>query len=148
MPVDKKIIYRKIKFINKDLIGLMPLSRMSLEEYLAKGEYEILAERYLERIVGRIIDINYHILSGVENQMPDDYFNSFIDMGKNGYLPINLAESLKNSAGLRNRLAHEYDEIDEKKIFKTIKKCLKEVPEYLKHIIKFVEKDAKQKKMI
>ncbi|MCG2695717.1 uL13 family ribosomal protein [Candidatus Parcubacteria bacterium] len=121
MPVDKKIIYRKIKFINKDLSSLMPFSQMPLEEYLAKGEYEVLAERYLERIIGRMIDINYHILSEAENQMPDDYFNSFIDMGKKNYLPMGLAESLKNSAGLRNRLAHEYDEIDEKKILKAIK---------------------------
>jgi len=148
MPVDKKIIYRKIKFINKDLSSLMPFSQMPLEEYLAKGEYEVLAERYLERIIGRMIDINYHILSEAENQMPDDYFNSFIDMGKKNYLPMGLAESLKNSAGLRNRLAHEYDEIDEKKILKAIKMCLKEVPEYLKYIIDFIEKGAKQKKMI
>jgi uncharacterized protein YutE (UPF0331/DUF86 family) len=43
---------------------------------------------------------------------------------------------LANSAGLRNRLAHEYDEIDEKKVFAAINSCLKDVPKYLKNIVK------------
>ena len=43
---------------------------------------------------------------------------------------------MANSAGLRNRLAHEYDEIDEKKVFEAIASCLRDVPKYLKSIMK------------
>ena len=32
-------------------------------EYLASATDEVLAERYLERIIGRMIDINYHVLT-------------------------------------------------------------------------------------
>lgn len=148
MPIDKKIIYRKIKFINRDLNSLISFNRMSLSEYLSKDEHEVLAERYIERIVGRIIDINYHILVEAENHMPDDYFNSFLDMGKRGYLPMELAEKLKDSAGLRNRLAHEYDEIDAEKVYQAIKRCLEEIPEYLKLVIDSIERNSKQKKII
>ncbi|MBU2474565.1 MAG: DUF86 domain-containing protein [Patescibacteria group bacterium] len=148
MPVDKKIICRKVILINKDLKGLIPLSELSLKKYLSKADYETLAERYLERIIGRMIDINYHILSELENDSPSDYYNSFIIMGRKKCLPNVLAESLANSAGLRNRLAHEYDEIIEKIIYQAIQKCLKEVPKYLKCIVNFIEKDSKQKKLI
>lgn len=136
MVVDQKIISRKITLINNDLKSLKALSRLSLKTYLSKAEYETLAERYLERIIGRMIDINYHILSERENKIPVDFYNSFIELGKKKYLPVKLANSLANSAGLRNRLAHEYDEIDAKKVFEAIGDCLKETPRYLKYIVK------------
>ncbi|MEI8343580.1 MAG: DUF86 domain-containing protein [Candidatus Moraniibacteriota bacterium] len=139
MSIDKKLISRKITFINKDLLALKKLSQLSLKTYLSQTDYEAMAERYLERIIGRMIDINYHILSELENQIPTDYFSSFVELGKKKYLSKLLAETLANSAGLRNRLAHEYDEIDEKKVFATIGTCLKDVPKYLKQIIKSLE---------
>ena len=65
MPIDKKLISRKITLINGDLKSLKGLNKLSLKIYLSNAEYETLAERYLERIIGRMIDINYHILSWV-----------------------------------------------------------------------------------
>lgn len=136
MVLDEKLISRKITLINNDLKSLKALSKLSLKTYLSKAEYEALAERYLERIIGRMIDINYHILSENENETPTDFYNSFIMLGKKKYLPIKLAETMANSAGLRNRLAHEYDEIDAKKVFEAINACQKDVPKYLKSIVK------------
>jgi len=136
MPIDKEIISRKITLINKDLKSLKALSKLSLKTYLSKTEYEALAERYLERIIGRMIDINYHILSEKEAEIPMDFYNSFILLGRKKYLPMKLAETMANSAGLRNRLAHEYDEIDPKKVYEAIETSLKDVPKYLSNIVK------------
>ena len=139
MPIDKKLVSRKITLINIDLKSLKVLSRLSLKTYLSKADYEALAERYLERIIGRMIDINYHILSEKENEIPTDFYNSFIALGRKKYLPIKLADTMANSAGLRNRLAHEYDEIDAKKVFEAMASCLKDVPKYLKNIVKSLD---------
>jgi len=136
MSIDEKIISRKITLINNDLKSLKALSKLSLKTYLSKEEYEALAERYLERVIGRMIDINYHILSEKENEIPTNFYNSFIELGKKKYLPTKLAGIMANSAGLRNRLAHEYDEIDAKKVFEAVESCLKDVPNYLKNIVK------------
>ena len=136
MPIDKKLINRKITLINNDLRSLKSLSKLSLKTYLSKAEYEALAERYLERIIGRMIDINYHILSEKENEIPTDFYNSFVKLGRKKYLPSKLADSMADSAGLRNRLAHEYDEIDPKKVFKALESRLRDVPKYLKNIVK------------
>jgi uncharacterized protein YutE (UPF0331/DUF86 family) len=139
MPVDKKLISRKITLINNDLKSLKTLSKLSLKTYLSKAEHEALAERYLERIIGRMIDINYHILSEKENEIPTDFYNSFLALGRKKYLPVKLAGIMANSAGLRNRLAHEYDEIDAKKVFEAMGSCLKDVPKYLKNIVKSLD---------
>src|SRR3989344_5147452 len=120
MPIDKKLIGRKITLINNDLKSLKALSKLSLKTYLSKADYEALAERYLERVIGRMIDINYHILSEREKEIPTDFYSSFIALGKKKYLPRKLAETMANSAGLRNRLAHEYDEIDARKVYEAM----------------------------
>lgn len=139
MSIDHNLINRKISFIRKDLGSLSFLDKVSLKTFLSKADYEALAERYLERIVGRMIDINYHILAEKEKRIPVDYFTSFVELGKKNYLPRKFADSIADSAGLRNRLAHEYDEIDEKKIYAAAKSALKDVPKYLKYITKSLD---------
>lgn len=82
MPLDKELVSRKITLINNDLKSLKALSKLSLKTYLSQADYEALAERYLERIIGRMIDINYHILSEKENKIPVDFYSSFVELGK------------------------------------------------------------------
>ena len=144
--IDAELIKRKIKLINRDLKELDRLGNLNFDQFQAKKEYEVLAERYLERIIGRMIDINYHILSN-KNIIPSDYFSSFIEMGEQNYLPLELSQSLANSAGLRNRLTHEYDEIDENQIYKAIGRALKEVPQFLKYILQILDKESNQKRL-
>ncbi len=139
MPFNENIIIRKIKLINEDLKYLKVIDKVSLKTFLKKYEIEAATERYLEKIVGRMIDINYHILAEKENYIPLDYYNSFIELGKKKYLPEKFAEKIADSAGLRNRLAHEYDEIDEEKIYQAAKTCLKDVPKYLSYIVKSLQ---------
>ncbi len=86
-----------------------------------------------------MIDINYHILSEKEKEIPADFYNSFVALGKKKYLPMKLAEVMANSAGLRNRIPHEYDEIDAKKVFAAMESCLIDVPKYLKNLVKSLD---------
>lgn len=148
MPIDAETIKRKIVFIERDLRKLKKISLLSFSEYMKNDDFEDLAERYLERMIGRMIDINYHILSSENGLIPEDYYKSFIYMGREKYLPIDLAESMASSAGLRNRLAHEYDDIDMKRVYGAIHSSIKEVPEYLEQIDNFLEKFSAQKRML
>lgn len=145
--VDKKLIYRKINLIAKDLQKLKPISLLSQKEYFEKIEYEILTERYLERIITRMIDINYHLIVETNNPPPKDYFSSFVEIGKLKILPYAFSQKLAQYAGLRNRLVHEYNELDENKIYRALKKSIKDIPKYLKHIESFIE-NKKLKKLL
>ena len=148
MPVDPILVKRKIVFISRDIKQLKKIYLIPLAKYIAKDEYEVLAERYLERIISRMIDINYHILVQRSEIMPVDYYTSFIEMGKQGFIPKKLSFSLAKAAGLRNRLAHEYDEIDIKQVYQAIGRATKEVPKYLDSILKILEKKSKQKRLV
>jgi len=82
MPIDEKLISRKITLINNDLKSLKALSKLSLKTYLSKADYEALAERYLERIIGRMIDINYHILSEKKIKFLPIFITHLLNWGK------------------------------------------------------------------
>ncbi|MEK7306911.1 MAG: DUF86 domain-containing protein [Nitrospirota bacterium] len=137
--IDKTLIIRKINLISEDLKSLKPLAELSLEVYKEDPVNEVLAERYLERMIGRMIDINYHLITELDNPPPKDYYESFITLGRLKILGSNFAGQIAQSAGLRNRIAHEYDEIDEEKIYEGIKMAVRDMPEYLDAIYKFIQ---------
>lgn len=133
---DRSLIDRKVKLIEEDLGKLRGLAKLSEEEYLRKDVEQAVAERLLERIIGRLIDINYHILTKEFGEMPSDYFDSFLAVAKHGLVEENLTKEVAKYTGLRNILAHEYDEIDQSKVYKAIHTCLNQVPQYLLTLLK------------
>ncbi|MBP9669776.1 DUF86 domain-containing protein [Candidatus Woesebacteria bacterium] len=134
-PVDTQIVTRKSKFVLEDLKRLEEYAKLSLEEYLDSFEAQMLTQRLLERILTRVIDINYHILSHKYQVIPTDYTDSFVQMMRSGEISSEMMEQMKPSAGLRNALSHEYDEIDSEKVYVGMKKTLEYVRGYLRYIL-------------
>jgi uncharacterized protein YutE (UPF0331/DUF86 family) len=64
--------------------------------------------RKLEKIAA-----NLHLLVQTGRSAPDDLYTSFIALGEAGVLDPAFASRIAPSAGLRNRLVHEYDQIDD-----------------------------------
>ena len=101
-------------------------------------------ERVMERLVGRAIDINQHIIVEVfpfKVAAPLEYRETFIKIGRMGVLPHNFAESISQSAGFRNRLVHGYETINEKKVYDSALSALKDFPQYCDYISKFLRKE-------
>ena len=136
--IDRELVTRKIVLIGGDLEELRKLSSPGLDAYLADPYKEILAERFLERMISRMIDINYHVITGAERPPPRDYYDSFTELGKMGVLEAGFASRVASAAGLRNRIVHEYDEIEPEKIFEAIRTALSDLPIYLKAVLTFV----------
>lgn len=134
-PIDKQLVVRKAKLIEEDLAKLKDFETISLKQYLGSLETRLQVERLLERIIGRVIDINYHILKEEFKIIPSDYFQSFIQLGEKGVIARDFAEEIAESTGLRNALAHEYDVIDNAQVHASIKKCLAQIPVYLSEVL-------------
>jgi uncharacterized protein YutE (UPF0331/DUF86 family) len=109
---DRDLVTRKIALILTDLREATRIAEKPLAEYLASPLDEVVTERYLERMIGRMIDINYHLITDAGYAPPRDYYDSFIQLAKLGILSADFATRIAACAGLRNRLVHEYDEID------------------------------------
>ena len=138
--IDATLIVRKINLISQDSKQIVELSRKNLQEFLASRVDEVLAERYLERMIGRMIDINYHLITESGSPPPTDYYQSFLQLERLGILPHDLAQTIAACAGLRNRIVHEYDEIDPSKIFEALQTAARDVPQYLTHVHSYIER--------
>ena len=77
-----------------------------------------------------MIDINYHLLTESGQAPPPDYYQSFIQLATFGVYPAEFAQRIAARAGLRNRIAHEYDDIDPQKLFEAVRQAVGDLPEY------------------
>jgi len=137
--IDPILVTRKLALILEDLADVSPLSGKATEEFLASRTDEILAERLLERMIGRMIDINFHLITESGHRPPSDYYHSFIELGRLGILSPGIAERMAACTGLRNRIVHEYDDVDPRKIHEALRTALRDIPEYLGAIRQFLD---------
>ena len=139
--IRKNFLVRKIKLMENDLIMLKPLSKYSFDE-LAKQEYLYLAaERLLEKLINRVVDINSHIIAAKGAEPAKDYGDSFKRMGELKIIPLDFVDKILPSAGLRNRLVHEYDDLDQRQIYQAVFSALDQFPQYIEFLIELISKE-------
>ena len=143
MTTDTRLVVRKMALIGGDLEEIAKLGERPLEEYLGDLYAQVRAERYLERIIGRMIDINFHLITSGGNPPPKDYYDSFIRLGTLGIVPPDLARALAASTGVRNRIAHEYEDLDHAKVHEGLRSAARDVPRYLRHVQALLDSLAK-----
>ncbi|MBI4135173.1 DUF86 domain-containing protein [Candidatus Uhrbacteria bacterium] len=145
--LDHDLIFRKVKFIQEDLSRLEPMAEYSFNQ-IAKDQVKYDAvERRLERIVTRAIDINRHVIAelGKGNESARTYEDTFLRLVDFGVYPEKFAKEIAPSAGLRNILVHEYDEVDPKLVFQSMGKALYQYAKYCDYLLKLLTKRRKKK---
>ncbi len=65
---------------------------------------------------------------------PDDYYQSFIRAGELAAISADLAQKLAPSAGLRNRLVHEYDMLEHSLVLAAVRMAEESYPHYVKQV--------------
>jgi len=135
--LDKNFIRRKIKLIHEDLRRLEKLSKYSLSEITADFVKMGAVERLLEKIIMRAIDINQHLIAelGKGTERIRGYEDTFHTLAELGVYPKNFAQKIAPSAGLRNRLVHEYNDTQEEIICQSIPQAINQYAEYCRYII-------------
>lgn len=132
--VNKELIHRKLNKLIQYLNELEGIQEYTLEDYLDNYFIRRTTERLLQLIVEVATDINGHIIVENEEKPPTDYYESFIILSKLDIINKDFAQKLAPSTGLRNRLVHEYEEIDDKIVFVSIEKTLKMYRKYIEQI--------------
>ena len=142
MPIDTHFIRRKIKLIQEDLSELDDLAHYSFDE-ITKDHIKYLAvERLLEKIIMRAIDINQHMIAelGKGDEQVRGYEDTFYILSQLGIYSEEFARQIAPSAGLRNRLVHEYNDTRQEIIYKSIGEAIGQYVRYCDSILKFIEK--------
>ncbi|MDH4201055.1 MAG: DUF86 domain-containing protein [Spirochaetia bacterium] len=143
-----EFVRRKLHLISDDLSMLLRFKDETLES-LTDDDMKLAAvERIVERIVMRAVDANEHFISelatGKERTSRLAYRDTFLMLAELGIYPKDFAEQIAKSAGLRNILVHDYNDIDRKILHGSIRDCLKDYHKYLEYISDFLESGSQQ----
>lgn len=133
-PIEEATIRRKLSVIVENLRALEPIGKMTSREYIQDLYKRKATERLLQELIEAAVDINTYVIVQIGNKVPDDYYESFIKLGELKIISIELAEKLAPSAGLRNRLVHEYDMLEHSMVLDAVKKAEELYPNYVKQI--------------
>jgi uncharacterized protein YutE (UPF0331/DUF86 family) len=143
--VERDIVYRKLSRITEDLRLLQQIAGMSFGDYVEQPFYKKAAERMLQEVIEAAVDINAYLLVSAGFPAPADYYWSFVDIAeKLAVLEREFAVQIAPSAGLRNRIVHEYDKLDDSIVFTSIRQMLKLYPRYVEAVADYIARLEKE----
>ncbi|MEX0890938.1 MAG: DUF86 domain-containing protein [Gemmatimonadota bacterium] len=130
-PLDRDLVRRKLAVISRNLDDLAVIAELTLEDYRADRFRQKGTERMMQELIEAAVDANAHLLRAGGAPTPTDYYQSFVELGRHGIVPAELAERLAPAAGLRNRLVHEYDRIDDAIVLTAVAEARRDFPAYI-----------------
>lgn len=138
--LNKEFVIRKLQLISEDLNQLKPFADKTLNDVAKSSIEQAAVERYLERIITRAIDVNQHIITELGNASISvkTYRDTFLALADLDVYSKDFAEQIAPSAGLRNVLIHEYDQLDHQLLNKSIQQAIVEFNSYSTYILDFV----------
>ena len=134
MAIERADIEEKIFRVRKHL-DFLKRYREDCDEIFEKDEIKkdaILYNLYL--LSDRVIRLAEAVCAYKEAGYPDSYSGFIYRLGDIGILDRKFAYEFAAIAKFRNFLAHQYDDIDEKRICKTLMDDLESVESFLRQI--------------
>ena len=130
--VDRARISRLLETLSDYRERLDALRTLPADEYTGD---QALAGRYLVQASAQIcIDLANHVIASSGWRAPTDFRDAFTVLEEHDVLAPELAERMRALAGLRNRLVHMYEEIDDRIIHAALTEGLIELTEYARAI--------------
>lgn len=136
--IDKDLVKHKMSDVQGYLEELKPILKNDSKDIVEDKLKLRTLERLFQLIVDTAIDINTHIISESELQVPNDYQGTFRTLGENKILPMDFVLKIAPSVGLRNLIVHKYGNVDLKRMIEDTKNEISDYEEYLKHVNTFL----------
>lgn len=112
MAPDPKVIAAKLATIEEALQFLAEMAALDDDAFVADRRNYRAAERYLHLACEAIFEIGTHVIASLGLARPDRYADVVPILADAGLVTRETAEALKDLAGFRNLLVHEYGRID------------------------------------
>jgi uncharacterized protein YutE (UPF0331/DUF86 family) len=139
-PLEIAVLRRKLTRIVENLSALKAVKGLTVKEWQADAVRKAACERWRHVCIEGAIDLNSHMLVGLGHPAPPDGYQSFLDLARHTrIIDADLAAKLAPSVGLRNRLVHRYDDLDDALVVKGIGEAVRLFPRYVELVSKYVE---------
>jgi uncharacterized protein YutE (UPF0331/DUF86 family) len=140
--LDAALVRRKLATIAQNVGDLETVAEFTLAEYRRDRFRQKGVERLLQETIEAAVDANQHLLRAAGAPAATDYHDSFVATGRHGVIPEALADALAPAAGLRNRLVHEYDAIDDAIVLAAVGTACRQFAAYVRAVEQHLERVA------
>ncbi len=138
-PLEMAVVRRKLRRIRGNIATLTTATEgVDPAAYVGDELLKRAIERLLQETVDAAVDINNHLLKSVGQPPAEDYFGSFVQLGRCRIIDMDLAASLAPAAGLRNRIVHEYEELNDAVVLEAAKLARGQFSTYIAAIEKYL----------
>jgi uncharacterized protein YutE (UPF0331/DUF86 family) len=132
MGLNLDAVEARFREINDALIDLRRLLWKNFEEL---SVHERMSMRYLViQLVEAAASISVHLLSRLFDERAEGYAECFRRLGDRKVIGKGLAERLASAARLRNLLVHRYWEIDDRRVYSSIKEGVEDFEVFKKEV--------------
>ncbi len=102
----------------EDLSEMM--EQISLDDYIKNVMLKAACERFIERIVGALVDLGSLVIRERKFEPPETESQIFEILRKNNLISEDLCESLNDAKRMRNVIAHQYAKIDDNIVYEAV----------------------------
>ncbi len=137
----------KIRDIEKYLEELTILIPETLEEYERSIASKAACERYIEKIVGAIVDLGFLTIKEKNLESPETEPQIFDILNKNNVISLELSKRLQDAKKMRNVIVHLYSEVNDEIVFNALKEELfSDTEEFIKSVCDYLKRENKNEK--
>lgn len=136
--MDKNLVLKKLKELQKYVDELKTFRKKGVADLKDSLSTAWAIEHGLQLSIQIVIDVGNHLLASMGENQIEDYSDVIDNLGKKRIISRRFAEKIRDMAGFRNILVHEYTEVDLKIVHTVLKKNLGDFTEFIKLIKKHV----------
>lgn len=126
--VDLDRLQTRFELLGQYLAELRRLRDLDVARYLR----EAYAGRYLVQVAAQTcIDIAAHVIASEGWRAPRDFGDTFAVLAEHDVITAALARRLRALAGLRNRLVHVYDRVDDERVHAALADGLDDIDRFV-----------------
>jgi len=131
-PLDAAIVRRKLRRIRANLESLTRITAgLDAAHYHDDEVRRRAVERLLQETIDAAVDANNYLLRAAGDAPAEDYFSSFVELGEAGIIDAAVARALAPAAGLRNRIVHQYEDLDDSQVLSAAQEAPAQFREYV-----------------
>lgn len=119
---------------------LEELSRSPKEQFIKEFKLNNLAMFNLLIGITVILDVGQYLLSKSAGRIAEEYKEVVRMLGEENIVPKEFADANIDMAKFRNLMVHDYDKIDEAKVYDYLQKAPDVFRQFAKYFVEFLEK--------
>lgn len=133
------LIRRKLTNLTAYLDELAPYLTITYPEYRERPGQRRIVERLAQVIVECAIDVNGLLLSDAGQPPAQSARQSFEAVHELGVIDEHLSSSFQRYVGMRNRIVHDYDRLDNRLLFYSARRLLGDARTYVVQVHGYIE---------